>query len=210
MERIFANLYRASTGGNRRGTSHTYFLKRGEGNILVCHQSRPSSADIDEMEGMGGVQGQFICHQHDAVKDGFHEGMHERFGCQLYHHKADRAALRKKTKCPYVQFDDEGLQYSDDFEVVFLPTCTAGHSIFRWHSRGKYYLFTSHAIYMNEGQWDLQFNPHRQWQPLLQGVAKLHVDYVFPGYTADEEFYRLDDAARRSLSGALRAKSTAA
>ncbi len=55
MERIFANLYQV-TGTDRRGTSYTCFLKRKEGNLLVCHQAPLAAEDIDEIEQMGGQE----------------------------------------------------------------------------------------------------------------------------------------------------------
>lgn len=207
MERIFANLYRIGAP-NRRGTSHTYLLVRKEGNLLVCHQTRPSDGDIKEIEQLGGIDSQWICHNHDAVKDGFHEDMHNRFGCMIHHHRDERRAVRKKTKCPEVQYGDEGLQVGTDFEALYFPACTEGHSVFRWQYRGKYYLFTSHAMYMRDNKWDIQCRP----RPEAAKLDKLQIDCVFPGYTAvdDEEFYRLNDQTRKSLSKTLRAKLKAA
>jgi len=208
MERVFANLYRIGAL-NRRGTSYTYLLVRKDGNLLIAHQSPPSTNDIGEIEKLGGVDSQWICHQHDALTDGVHEDLHTRFGCVLHHHSRDRPAVRKKTKCPTEQHGDEGLQYGSDFEVMYWPTCTSGHCIFRWHSRGKYYLFTSHAIYARDQDWDLQCNKRRldDLRPQLSKLAKSRVDYVFPGYSSTEErgFYKLNDEARRSLANAMKA-----
>jgi hypothetical protein len=209
VERIFANLYRIGAP-NRRGISYTYFLVRKAGNLLVCHQSAPSAADIKQMQSLGGVDSQWICHHHDTIRDGSsHEKLHDRFGCVLHHHKTDRTGVRKRAKCPAEQFGDDGCQYGDDFEAMFFPTCTAGHSVFRWRSRGKYYLFSSHAIYMRDSKWDLHFNEHRvsQWSPRREQLGKLRLDYVFPGYSSPEDsgFYRLNDQTRRSFARALKA-----
>ena len=210
MERIFANLYRLGGAPDKRGTSHTYLLVRKEGNLLVCNRSGPSARDIAEIERLGGIDSQWISHHHDANRDGLHEDLCARFGCKLHHHSADRSGVRQKTKCPYVQFGDEGLEHGSDFEALFFPTCSAGHTVYRWRHRGKYFLFTSHALYTRENKWNLQFNPHRVtlWRSQLSKLAKLRVDYVFPGYTAQGEdgFYRLNDQMRKSLSSALRAK----
>ena len=170
MERIFANLYRCGGAPNKRGMSHTYLLVRKEGNLLVCHQSGPSKMEMGEIEKLGGIDSQWICHFHDTLLDGLHEKLHKRFGCMLHHNSIDRKGVRKKTKCPSVPFEDEGCQYGSDFEALHFPTCTAGHSVYRWRHRGKYYLFTSHAIYMRDNKWDLEFNPHRlaQWGPNSQ------------------------------------------
>ena len=210
MERIFANLYRFGGAPNKRGTSHTYLLVRKEGSLLVCHQSGPSAGDMDEIERLGGLDSQWVSHHHDINRDGLHQDLHDRFGCKLHHHRTDRRGVRGKTKCPVVQFGDEGVRHGSDFEALFFPTCSAGHSVYRWRHRGRYYLFTSHAIYLRDNKWNLQFNPHRVslWRPQLAELAKLRVDYVFPGYIGpgEEPFYRLDDQLKRSLSRALRAK----
>jgi hypothetical protein len=200
MEKVFANLYRVGAP-NRRGTSHTYLLVRKEGNLLVCHQTRPSTGDIKEIKALGGIESQWICHNHDTVGDGFHEDMHDQFDCKLYHHKEERKAVRRKTKCPEVQYGDEGLKVDSDFEALYFPACTKGHSVFRWRYRGKYYLFTSHAMYLHENKWDIQCRP----RPEAVKLDELQVDYVFPGYSSPEEdgFYRLNDSTKKSLSKAL-------
>lgn len=215
MERIFSNVYRWSQpgriGANRYGLTHTYFLKRKEGNLLVPHQTPPAKEDLDQIEDLGGIESQWVCHNHDVIKGGAHGELFERFGCRLHYHEAERQKVRKKTKCPEVEFDDRGTRHGGDFEVLFLPTCTPGHSIFRWRSRGKYYLITSHAIYLRDGAWDLSFYDKRsnEWRPQLSKLAKLHVDYVFPGYTALDEpgFFRLGDQERKSFAQAVRLKS---
>ena len=212
MERIFSNLYRIGGASNHRGAGHSYLLVRKEGNLFVCHQSGPSEDEIAEIERLGGLDSQWICHNHDANREGIHEELYRRFGCPLHHHRAERAGVRKKTRCAYEQFDDEGLQHSPDFEVHFFPSCTAGHSLFRWRNRGRYFLFTSHALFVRDSKWDFGFNPHRakQWGPKVDELARLRMDYVFPGYTGpgEELFYRLDDRLRKSLPRALRAKLT--
>ncbi len=51
MECIFPNLYHFSGTPRKGETSHTYILKRNEGNLFVCHHSGLSAEDIDEIEG---------------------------------------------------------------------------------------------------------------------------------------------------------------
>jgi hypothetical protein len=111
MERVFANLYRLGSASNKRGASHSYLLVRKEGNLLVCHQSGPSTEDIDEIERLGRIDSQWISHHHDTMRNGLHEDLHARFGCMLHHHSTDRKGVRKKTKCPEVQFGIEPLTY---------------------------------------------------------------------------------------------------
>lgn len=218
MEKCFANLYRFSSIANksRNISSHSYLLLRKEGNVMICHtKSGPPEEEFEEIEKLGGVSSQWVSHHHDIVKDGFHESLHARFGCELHYHKADRAGVRGKTKCLSVQFDNEGLRLGSDFEALYLPTCSPGHSVYRWKCQGKYYLFTSHALSMRDGAWDLHFNTRRAdlYRPHLPGLAKMRVDYVFPGYTEegeDGDYYRLNDPKRKSLSKALKAEAVAA
>jgi hypothetical protein len=218
MEKLFANLYRFSAIANksRNIRSHSYLLLRKEGNLMICHtKSGPPAEEFDQIEALGGVSSQWVSHHHDIVAGSFHEDLHARFGCELYYHKADRAGVRGKTKCQSVQFEDDGLGYASDFEALYLPTCSVGHSVYRWRCRGKYYLFTSHALSMKKNKWDLHFNPRRVdlWRPHLPGIARLHVDYVFPGYTEEDEdgdYYTLSDQNRKSLAKAFKAEAATA
>jgi hypothetical protein len=204
MERIFANLYRCGSTPNRRGLSHSYLLVRKEGNLLICHQTGPSAADIKEIKKLGGIDKQFLCHNHDTLRDGLHEELHAKFGCELYHHEDERKKVRRKTKCPQVTFDEKGLQLGSDFEALYFPACSEGHSIYRWKSRGKYFMITSHSMYIHDDKWDIQC----RIRPAAAKVAKLHVDYVFPGYTGveDESFYRINDKLQKSFGRTIRAK----
>lgn len=204
MERVFANLYRCGSAPNKRGMSHTYLLVRKDGNLLVCHQSGPSPADIREIKKLGGIDKQFICHNHDTMRDGLHEKLYDTFGCELHHHEGEKKAVRRKSKCPQVLFGDEGMEVGDDFQCLYFPACTEGHSVYRWRSRGKYFMFTSHSMYIHDNKWQI----HCRIRPQAAEVAKLKVDYVFPGYTAldDDAFYRLDDKLKRSFGRTIRAR----
>ena len=202
MEKLFQNLYRTGTTENKRGHSHSYFLTRKEGNLLICHQQGPSSADIKEIEKLGGIESMWISHSHDTLRNLQHDALHKRFGCSLYLHKLARPAARKRAKCQFETFGDEGLEYAPDFEALYYPACTAGHAVYRWRNRGKYFLFSAHALYANEGKWDLHFRARKTVK-----LHQVHVDYVVPGYTAVDgpAFYRLDDQLRKSLSREIRA-----
>lgn len=209
MERIFANLYRIGGAVNHRGNAQSYLLLRKDGNLLVCHQSGPTDEEMDEIEKLGGLDSQWICHHHDTIRHGGHERLHERFGCVLHHHRKERPGVRTKSKCPSERFGSDGIQVGSDFEGHFFPTCTSGHTIYRWRARGRNFLFTSHAMNLRDNGWEFGMNDWRvdDWGPRIDAVVKLKPDYVFPGYTApgEDTFYRLDDKKRWSLSRALRA-----
>ncbi|HJP29508.1 MAG: sugar-binding protein [Candidatus Latescibacteria bacterium] len=206
MEKLFANIYRMGRS-NPRGTSYTYFLKRPKGNLLVVHGTAPTDEDLVEIETLGGIDSQWVCHSHDAIKGTTHKQIHERFGAPLHVHRIDRGRVRSKARCEMDVFEGDGTTLGDDFEAFFLPTCSPGHSVYRWKSRGKYYLFTSHAMYYRDDAWDLQFNRHNDWHGHVGPLSKQHIDYVLPGYAPSEEkgFYSLDDEMRKGLAKALRA-----
>jgi hypothetical protein len=207
MEKVFTNIYRMGKSSRTRGASYTYFLKRAKGNLLICHQTPPTDEDLDEIETLGGIDSQWVCHSHDAIKGTTHKQIHERFGAPLHVHRIDRGRVLSKARCEMDIFEGDGTTLGDDFEAFFLPTCSPGHSIYRWKSRGKYYLFTSHAMYYRDDAWDLQFNQHNDWHRQVGPLSKQHIDYVLPGYSPSEEkgFYSLDDDMRQGLTKALRA-----
>ena len=197
MEKLFHNLYRTGTSANKRGFSHSYLLVRKEGNLLICHQQGPSAATSGRSR--SSVESK-ACGSATATT---HSAIYNTTSCtsssaasSTSTRRHDRPA-RKRAKCPFETFGDEGIQYADDFEGFNYPACTSGHAVYRWKSRGKYFLFTAHSMYANDKGWDTWFKPNK-------GVTlhKAHIDYVFPGYTPESgpDFYRLDDKMRRSLS----------
>ena len=141
--------------------------------MLVCHQSGPNAADIKEIKKLGGIDSQWICHNHDTLRDGLHEKLHKQFGCELRFHSVERPKVRKKTKCPLDPFDGDQPEVGSDFQALYFPACSEGHSVYRW----RYYLFTSHSMYIEDNKWQIQC----RIRPQAAKVAKLPVDYVFPG-----------------------------
>ena len=132
---------------------------------MICHNKiGPLDTELDHIEKLDGLSSQWVSHHHDIITGGFHKNLHNRFGFELYYHKADRACVRGKNKCAHVQFGDGGLEYGQDFEALYFPTCSAGRTIYRW--LGKYCLFKSHALYLHDGggntQIDLSAVPSEQ------------------------------------------------
>jgi hypothetical protein len=211
MERILPDVYHFEGNPKKSESSHSYLLRRKEGNILVCHHGGPSSEDLKEIEKLGGIGSQWVCHQHDASSAGLHEELYARFGCMLFHHRRDQKMVTKRTDCPRVQFGDDGLEHGPDFEALYLPVCTDGFTIFRWHHAGKYFLFTSHAFEFEGGDWHIgvPYTAARKelWRPQVAKLAKWRFNYMFPGYTpaGDDGYYQVDEKAQKSFTKALRA-----
>ena len=211
MERILPDVYHFVSTPKKGQIGHSYLLKRKEGNLLICHHGGPSSEDLEEIESLGGIGSQWVCHQHDANNDGLHDELYARFGCMLYHHHRDRKMVAKRTDCPRVQFGDDGLEHGPDFEALHFPTCTDGFTLFRWHHEGNYFLFTSHAFGFRDGEWliGVPYTEARRalWDPQLGKLAKWRFNYVLPGYTSadEDDYYLVDDKSQKSFSKTLKA-----
>jgi len=213
MEPILPDVIRFSGPCTKKKLGHSFLLLRKEGNILVaCHSGPRSPEELDEVERLGGIDSQWVCHQHDVNRDGLHEALYARFGCKLHHHYRDETGVHKRTQCPVEHFGDEGLGYGADFEAHYYPSCMDGHSIYRWRHGGNCFLFTSHSFYLRDNEWDLFVpeGPKKRrdlMRPQLPKIAKLRVDYVLPGYTEAEAegdaFYKLTRETRQALKSTL-------
>lgn len=157
MERIFPNLY-CLTEADSEVRCHSYLIVRRSGNLLLPGYVPSLAEHLDEIDELGGASLQFLTHVHD-VDPGLHDKAFSRFGCKLCHHKAARSRVRDKTKCPSEEFGHAGLQLGDDFETIYFPGHTPGHSVFRWRNRGKQFLFTGHVMRFEDNRWKLNYNP---------------------------------------------------
>lgn len=213
MERILPNVIRFSGPYTKKELGHSYLLLRDEGNVLVaCHSGPRSPGELEEVEQLGGIASQWVCHQHDVNRHGLHEELYARFGCKLHHQFRDEKGVRKRTACPVEHFGDDGLTCGTDFEAHYYPSCMDGHSIYRWRSGGKYLLFTSHSFLLRGDEWQLHVPAAPKlrrdlMRPQLPKVAKLRIDYVLPGYSGSEVdgdgYYKLNGRTRRSLKEAF-------
>ena len=210
--RISARLYRfdGKPTGKEQRVSHSYLLRRKQGNLLICDQFAPVTEHLDAIDALGGIEMQLLANYVDGKKGGYHEMLYERFGCRVCYHQDERKMARTKTKCPEVTFGDEGLKLGADFEAVYFPNrCHTGNSLFRWRYRGKDHLFTGHTASWLEQGWDLEFNPE-MWpekRSQFSRLGRLQVDLLFPGVSAEgEEIHRFTDRTRNAFLGAIREK----
>ena len=194
MDRIFPNLYRLSEAGPEC-RSYSYLIVRKQGNLLLPGYVDSLAEHLGEIEKLGGVDFQFITHCHDLNPE-FHEEAYERFGCRLSYHKAAGATVRKKTQCPAEEFGHDGLQLGPDFEAIYFPGHTPGHSIFRWRHGRKRFLFTGHVMRLEDDRWKLNFNPTKA----PKGTQFDHLaeaDHFLPTRSfASDEFYTLSEHSR--------------
>ena len=169
MERIFPNLYRFTDEPFRKGRKYAYLIVRKKGNLLLPFKGGSVSDHFKEIERLGGVDTQFITHSHDADRN-LNDEVHARFGAKLRFNEAEAKKVRSKTKCPSEPFGDDGLELDSDFQALYFPSCTSGLSIYRWRSRGKFFLFTSHVINMAHGNWFVDLDPGKALPHLCSPV----------------------------------------
>lgn len=211
MERIFPNLYRFTDEPSHKGRIYSYLIVRKGGNLLLpCLGGGAVSDHLKDIERIGGVDTQFVTHNHD-IDGALQEAVYARFGAKLCYHRADHKKVVAKTKCPTAEFSDDGLQLGSDFQALYFPSCSVGSSVYHWRFRGKHFLFTSHVINMVKGDWhvdlDLVKSPP-SLAPQFAEIAKLPIDYTMPNVCryGQEEFHRFNDYTRKAFSTALRAK----
>jgi hypothetical protein len=128
---------------------------RDQGNLLICHASQGSSVVdfLDEVEALGGIAHQFVPDYGDAARNGLHELLYERFGCELSCPERDQRKVEKKTECPISTFTEVGLELGDDFLVIDI-----GHTVFHWTNGDNHFLIPGHAIHQEDGGWDVHLH----------------------------------------------------
>ncbi len=203
MERIFPNLYRF-TDFRSRSRSYSYLLVRKEGNLLLPGFFTSLCDHFKDIDKMGGIDLQFITHYHDLNPE-FHEKAHDHFGCKLCYHKAAGATVRKQTKCPAEEFSNDGLQLGSDFEAVYFPGHTPGHSVHRWRHRRKQFVFSGHVMKLVDGVWELFFNPTKADKGTrFDDFAE--ADHLLPTSSpyGTEEFHTFNGHTRTSFNEAVK------
>ena len=203
MQRIFPNLYRfTAIWPSRR--AYSYLVVRKEGNLLLPGFVSSLYDHIGDIDKLGGVDLQFITHYHD-LRPEIHEKVYDHFGCKLCYHKAAGATVRKKTKCPAQEFGNDGLQLGSDFEAVYFPGHTPGHSIHRWRRGRKQFLFSGHVMKLVYGKWELFFNPTKATKG-ARFDDLVEADHVLPTSSpyGTEEFHTFIEPTRASFSEAVK------
>ena len=219
MKQIFTNLYRFEGESPRGERLHSFLLVRDGGNLLLPCQDAPVHDHFEDIEKLGGIDTQFVTHNHDVAAGGLHEAVHERFGARLSYHSAERDAVSEKTGCATKEFGDEGLQLSDDFRAIYFPSCCAGSSIYHWSNGDQHFLFTSHVINRVEGGWNVgldlwQYRNLRDWgeggsppdpRPQLAEIGDLPLDYTMPNAIrkGQEDSHQFSAETREAFSNAL-------
>jgi hypothetical protein len=195
MECIFPNLYRFTDFWSK-GRRYGYLVVRREGNLLLHGFVSSLYSHFEDIDKLGGVDLQFITHYHDLNPE-FHEKAYDRFGCKLCYHKAAGAKVRERTNCPSNEFGNHGLQLGSDFEVVYFPGHTRGHSVHRWCHQRKEFLFSGHVMKLVDGNWELFFNP--TVAPIDADFDDfIETDFLLPtsSYFGEEEYHTFIEQTR--------------
>ena len=128
--------------------THTYFLRRPEGNVLFYNTG--NEGDFEEMAELGGLQFQLLSHRDESgpslnrIKD--------RFGSRLCCSALEAPIVGKDATV------DRAFQVEDhhlgDIDVIHTPGHTEGSICFFYKSPyGKSYLFTGDTIFQLRAKW---------------------------------------------------------
>lgn len=124
-----------------------YLLEREEGNLLI-YGSGGLAADIDAVEGLGGVRRRYLNHHHEAY---FACAAAPTFGAPLHVHEDDAEAVGGA--CAVDATFGRRHRVGDDLEVLPIAGHTPGATAFLWEADGTRFLFTGDSVYLQDGEW---------------------------------------------------------
>jgi glyoxylase-like metal-dependent hydrolase (beta-lactamase superfamily II)/ferredoxin len=167
----------------------SYFLKRGDGNVLV-DSPRAAGPLLKALEERGGVATLFLTHRDDVAD---HEALHERFGCERVMHRDDITSRTRDIERPLD--GSEPIRLSEDLLAIPTPGHTRGHAVLLYRDK---FLFTGdhlawsrrrgHLVAFRDANW-------YSWPATIRSMERLldhRFEWVLPGHG---DRYRAESAA---------------
>ena len=148
MKQLQEDLWQSTLHSSGILNMHAYFLRRPEGNALFYNTG--DAADLDEIEGLGGLRFQLLSHRDEAAPS--LRRISERFGSQLFGSALEAPAVRKVAP-PDLLFGPSDRRLGD-IEIIHTPGHTEGSLSFFYKSpHGKAYLFSGDTIFLWDSKW---------------------------------------------------------
>jgi glyoxylase-like metal-dependent hydrolase (beta-lactamase superfamily II)/ferredoxin len=167
-----------------------WFIKRGDGNVLV-DSPRAASTLMTQLEELGGVRFMFLTHRDDVAD---HEAFHERFGCERIVHRSD--AVRGAER---IIDGDAPVRFADDLVIVPVPGHTRGSCTLIYRDT---YAFTGDHVWATDEQDGLEAGRDvcwYSWPEQKRSMARLaehRFRWVLPGH--GRRFHAASDEAMRA------------
>ncbi|HEY1252415.1 MAG TPA: MBL fold metallo-hydrolase [Thermoanaerobaculia bacterium] len=175
----------------------SYFIERGEGNVLV-DSPRAAGPLLKALEERGGVATLFLTHRDDVAD---HAALRRRFGCERVLHADDLTRGTQDVERPLT--GTEPIRLADDLVAIPTPGHTRGHSVLLYRDK---FLFTGdhlawsarrgHLVAFRDANWYSWPATIRSMERLLDPAYRF--EWVLPGHGA---WYRAESPAamRREL-----------
>ena len=150
----------------------SYFVRRGEGNIIV-DSPRAVAPLLKRIEEMGGARLMFLTHRDDVAD---HEAFHRRFGCERVLHAADVTAgtAGVERRLP----GNEPVRLAEDLLAIPVPGHTRGHAVLLYRDR---FLFTGDHLAFSPGRRRLTAFRDACWYSWTEQIRSMErlLDYSF-------------------------------
>ncbi len=150
----------------------SYFVRRGEGNIIV-DSPRAVAPLLKRIEEMGGARLMFLTHRDDVAD---HEAFHRRFGCERVLHAADvtPGTARVERRLP----GNEPVRLAEDLLAIPVPGHTRGHAVLLYRDR---FLFTGDHLAFSPGRRRLTAFRDACWYSWTEQIRSMErlLDYSF-------------------------------
>lgn len=175
----------------------SYFVERGEGNVLV-DSPRAAEPLLRNLEAKGGVSLMVLSHRDDIAD---HDAIRRRFGCQRVMHRDDHVGGMER----YVEGEDP-VSLAPDLVLIPVPGHTPGSMCLLYRST---FLFTGDHLWWSPVREMLSASRSvnwYSWDEQIRSLEKLldfEFQWVLPGHG---RLYRADSPSdmRRELERGLR------
>jgi glyoxylase-like metal-dependent hydrolase (beta-lactamase superfamily II)/ferredoxin len=176
-ENIYHNGYHSESSYG----AASYFIQRGDGNILI-DSPRYSSIISKNINDLGGVSLQYLTHRDDVADTDLY---HQKFKAKRLMHKDD---ISSATSHFEIQLEGED-DYSIDSDVLIIPVPghTKGHTVLLYKEK---YLFTGDHLAFNKKLDHLYAFKTACWYDFdiqiksMEKLLKYNFTHVLPGHGA--------------------------
>jgi glyoxylase-like metal-dependent hydrolase (beta-lactamase superfamily II) len=173
----------------------SYFIERGEGNVLV-DSPRAVGPLLKALEERGGIATLFLTHRDDVAD---HDAFRKRFGCERVMHRDDVTSSTRDIERALT--GSEPVHLAPDLLAIPTPGHTKGHAVLLYREK---FLFTGdhlawsrrrgHLVAFRDANW-------YSWPETVRSMERLldhRFEWVLPGH-GDSHRAESADAMRQEL-----------
>ena len=196
MDTVVSGLYASEPEPLGFGPSleiRAFLLQREPGNLLI-YRSETLKQDLETLNDLGGISGQYLNHHHEASPAC--DWVANTFDAPLHVHEHDAAAVAEI--CNVGATFSERHKLGEDFEVIPIPGHTSGATAFLWDSGQHRVLFTGDTIFFGRSKWRAAVldgvSDRERYIESLGLIRSLDFDLVVPGIAvAGRPYYSFTD-----------------